>query len=294
MQVVGRALSCLGGCGSRGGDTRPRGKAGQLSSARGTVRARPLLVRQRSRAHTHAHTRANPKARGRGGVHRLERWSSRCPMVQPPTPSESYHCAGCATPWGHHLSMWGTARAWRCSGGGRAARGLEERRGLAAREGNQVCVVVFHDTWCATTAPMWDTCVVGHDGWGQGRDGHARAGHAAQRREGDMLAMHTRRVHGLCACRAPLRGLTLCVVRLCRWRLDGLTAVTVALLMSLCMAHRRRRCTLDGPLHDLGTRRIPAWGCRCLARAPRPEAQRLTPTHTRVHVSCRRFVAALP
>ena len=139
MQVVGRALSCLGGCGSRGGDTRPRGKAGQLSSARGTVRARPLLVRQRSRAHTHAHTRANPKARGRGGVHRLERWSSRCPMVQPPTPSESYHCAGCATPWGHHLSMWGTARAWCCSGGGRAARGLGERRGLAAREGNQVC-----------------------------------------------------------------------------------------------------------------------------------------------------------
>ena len=60
-------------------------------------------------------------------------------MVQPPTPSESlYHCAGCAN--GATICPCGAQHAHgAATGGGRAARGLEERRGLAAREGNQVC-----------------------------------------------------------------------------------------------------------------------------------------------------------
>ena len=214
---------------SRGRHAAERKSRPLSASARGTVRVRSWC--DDAPVRTHALTRERTRRReGEGGVHRLERWSSRCPMVQPPTPSESYHCAGCATPWGHHLSMWGTERAWCCSGGGRAARGVGERRGLAAREGNQVCGegtrgVPQHR--CGTLA--WWVMILGGT---LRRNGRARAGRAAQRREGEKLAMHTRRVHGLCACRAPLRALTLCVVRLCRWRLDGLTAVTVALLMS--------------------------------------------------------------
>ena len=106
------------------------------------------------------------------------------------------HCAGCVPRrGGHHPSKWSTARSWCCSG---AARGGGERReGLAAREGGgpSGALSCFHDTWCATTAPMWEHLGVGHNGAGARKErGRGRA--HAKARSGD--AMHTRRVHGPC------------------------------------------------------------------------------------------------